>query len=90
MNRSGCLSASAAVRASLIGRWLAAVLTRIGCAAAPMSGVVVLAGVSVVGARLRWLDGRTGKPPAGRTISLSQSEYEVVSHGANDPGQSKE
>jgi phospholipid transport system substrate-binding protein len=61
MNRSGCLSASAAVHTSLIGRWLAAVLTLVGCAAALMSGVVVLAGVSVValvvGARLRWLDG---------------------------------
>jgi uncharacterized iron-regulated membrane protein len=97
MNRFGYRYTSTAGAPTLARGLFATVLTLLSFVVAWVFGALLLACAAavalVVGARLWWPRRRAGRQPpgrAGRTLDLSESDYEVLSGSGNECRQEKE
>jgi len=97
MNRFGYRCTSTAGAPTLARGLFATALTLVFFVVASVFGALLLAGAAAValvfGARLWWLRRRAGRQPpgrAGRTLDLSESDYEVLSGSGNECRQDRE
>jgi len=97
MNRFGYRYTSTAGAPTLARGLFATVLALLSLFVVWVFGALLLVGVAafalVFGARLWWPRRRAGRQPAGRTgrtLDLSESDYEVLSGSGNECRQEKE